>query len=1319
MGLFLSSSLAVATNGSGAGAGSAHQPLAFTPPLNGGITVCGKGVNRTMSPQDSIGGNITVCNGASLTFVNSVVTVHSFTATDNLLLANDLNYRFHVNVTTGGQLHLVNSMLNTTAQSLNAYPKLNLTVDNGVVSLDNSSLAFAGTVYVVNDSTLFLNDSSLMPNPSIPAGPSNVTADNMYAPTLTVFNGSNVVSVNSTIINSYKDSNAPGAPLDQNFIRDTNVTISNNTIYGVGPLDPSYLFYDTYDVWGGATLNLSVYNPIGFSANVGISAYGNTASLRPVVFSPGVHFANFQLPQSFVSSTLQAGGLRGFLDGLQTGKIGVDFTGSTAAPGTSWMANAVLTLIPQYGFNETFADNSHLYAVDSTFDVNWVNSTCFIPSDSNKMYFTGGSSADLLSTSTYAAYSGVGGLCADVNAFDVDSSSQYMVYNWVKVQAVGSTGSPLANAILTVTANGTDQYTNGMFTQASNPAHFDSPLFRNAVEEMAVPAGATYTYGNTSSQGNVTYAIATSSVTRSTLPDGVFVGAYSLSFSEDNYLIGAAGGGFKVLTATSPATNVCSWPYFSITCATTVLPKPIALPLVTANLRITTPPHVTAINGQACFSSCPVYEGETVTVSLTVYDSNSYVIAGNVSVPVYLYNVYTTRTGGQINNTFFPIQEVVNGDFSSLNTTVLQYAFTVPYGVSNSPSPYFWAAIDPFNVAPSSGNVERNSTTSYTALASPQVLPSDVSIMVYDACTGNVLFIAQSNTCDQVRFQATVTNSGDAEVNVGVTFLWNSTVSLGTVSANLNPLVTPTRVFAENMTVNPTNSEGYLVVSVASISPIGPPPFITNVTDSGLQFADYAHPVLTNFSLMSVNASGGTPQWANPCVATCRSLSSFQVGNLMGIQATFMNLGGPAKSNATLLLDVAGVTTLVNVTCQGVVIPAESAYQCFTWWHVNDTIFGGTLGPSEFVFKLNWENSWAYGVNYFSMPITFNVTIAPPKITDVGLTFSHAVYNAGSSELQSGSAIIGGTIEYEGAYAATFTVSFDSNDAGVACMAYVTSNSIVNGSSLPVIPLPYACMVAGNYYIVITVSYEGGQAAFQYPDAIQVNSVTTGGSTSFLNSPFFWIIIAVIVVVVAVAVFFLMRRMGKGNLVECGECGELIPESAIACPKCGAEFEKEMVRCSRCGSTIGATNKVCPDCSVVLVGKEQDPSAPAFARFTDRFRAVAKKELGDNYNEGAFWDWWKRQASYVPFNTFKQQQGGGAMMGGQSPMMASQAAMGMEAMPPQEMPQSQQQMQAQQQPMQQQPEVSGPQGGMKVCPSCGRNINESFLVCPFCGAVTR
>jgi hypothetical protein len=314
-----------------------------------------------------------------------------------------------------------------------------------------------------------------------------------------------------------------------------------------------------------------------------------------------------------------------------------------------------------------------------------------------------------------------------------------------------------------------------------------------------------------------------------------------------------------------------------------------------------------------------------------------------------------------------------------------------------------------------------------------------------------------------------------------------------------------------------------------------------------------------------------------------------------------------------------------------------------------------------------------------------------------------------------------GTIGFEGTGGASATVSLNSPDAGVDCPVPLVNATQYNQSSLNSFTLPIDCLEPGNYYILITLSYEGAQYIFQVPNAITINGATPAPSSSFLGSYFFWIIIAVVIVVAVVLVYFFMRRMGKGNLVECGECGELIPESAIACPKCGAEFEKEMVRCSRCGSTIGAMNKVCPDCAVVLVGKDQDPNAPAFARFTDRFRAVAKKELGDNYNEGAFWDWWKRQSSYVPFNTFKQQQGGGAMMGGQSPMMASSAAMGMEAMPPQDQAQMQQQpMQqpVQQQPMQQ-PEAIGGGGGMKVCPSCGRNINESFLVCPFCGAVTR
>jgi ribosomal protein L40E len=90
-----------------------------------------------------------------------------------------------------------------------------------------------------------------------------------------------------------------------------------------------------------------------------------------------------------------------------------------------------------------------------------------------------------------------------------------------------------------------------------------------------------------------------------------------------------------------------------------------------------------------------------------------------------------------------------------------------------------------------------------------------------------------------------------------------------------------------------------------------------------------------------------------------------------------------------------------------------------------------------------------------------------------------------------------------------------------------------------------------------------------------------------------WVIAAVILVVVGVAggsaFFYLKMQSEASKLVECGECGAFIPESAIKCPKCGTEFETEVVKCSECGSWIPPTVLECPKCGAAFKKKGQAP----------------------------------------------------------------------------------------------------------------------------------
>ena len=133
------------------------------------------------------------------------------------------------------------------------------------------------------------------------------------------------------------------------------------------------------------------------------------------------------------------------------------------------------------------------------------------------------------------------------------------------------------------------------------------------------------------------------------------------------------------------------------------------------------------------------------------------------------------------------------------------------------------------------------------------------------------------------------------------------------------------------------------------------------------------------------------------------------------------------------------------------------------------------------------------------------------------------------------------------------------------------------------------------------------------------------------------IIIIIVVISVVVAVVYL-KKTSREKMVECGECGALIPEASKKCPKCGTMFEVTMARCSNCKSWIPATAKECPECGVVFVKHEkradatyEDKMKGEYLKFIERYKTVAQRKLGKKYNEEGFWAWWKDQPTYIAF----------------------------------------------------------------------------------------
>jgi RNA polymerase subunit RPABC4/transcription elongation factor Spt4 len=94
--------------------------------------------------------------------------------------------------------------------------------------------------------------------------------------------------------------------------------------------------------------------------------------------------------------------------------------------------------------------------------------------------------------------------------------------------------------------------------------------------------------------------------------------------------------------------------------------------------------------------------------------------------------------------------------------------------------------------------------------------------------------------------------------------------------------------------------------------------------------------------------------------------------------------------------------------------------------------------------------------------------------------------------------------------------------------------------------------------------------------AIKVKDDKPEDDTNFL-------LIAIIAIVAGAAV--VAGTLGywafssKGRMVECGECGTLVPETANVCPKCGIEFEVEVAKCSVCESWIKSDATACPYCN--------------------------------------------------------------------------------------------------------------------------------------------
>jgi len=497
-----------------------------------------------------------------------------------------------------------------------------------------------------------------------------------------------------------------------------------------------------------------------------------------------------------------------------------------------------------------------------------------------------------------------------------------------------------------------------------------------------------------------------------------------------------------------------------------------------------------------------------------------------------------------------------------------------------------------------------------------------------------------------------------------------------------------------------------------------------NASDLGPQqsFAGY-------FGLMTPN----TPiVLANGALAPNGSV---RIGQTLGLEITLVDAGTATitQVGGELFYNVSSVKLLDSVNVTGLHLTTSGQSATFNLsWVVNDSVTGlhGTfLNTFSALLDYNLgEPSRGGGTIVSTVVVTLApsqirlVSVTPPSSTTLDLNAQYAT---------------NGTLQYNGTQAASI-VLYATPTSGGAPVEIAVDRALPGSFDMVWFPLQQLLSAGTSYRLSVVATYNGVSSTPYLVPGVYSVPAPPSSPTSFLTQTILglplwvWLAIAGAIVVGLVAFLFVARRQAAGKLVECGECGNLIPEEATVCPKCGAEFETDLIRCSRCASTIPADSKFCPECAAQLLGKpgegEADPERQGYADFTEKYRAEGKRELGDNYSEGAFWDWWKRQPSYTSFSQWKLQQGSGTPRAGMTAPPTGTTTTPESSYVTPRPPKGGGGAAAYAPPLTSAPSAAPlpstappppPAGGLKACPNCGKEIPPEYLVCPFCGAVTQ
>lgn len=265
--------------------------------------------------------------------------------------------------------------------------------------------------------------------------------------------------------------------------------------------------------------------------------------------------------------------------------------------------------------------------------------------------------------------------------------------------------------------------------------------------------------------------------------------------------------------------------------------------------------------------------------------------------------------------------------------------------------------------------------------------------------------------------------------------------------------------------------------------------------------------------------------------------------------------------------------------------------------------------------------------------MAFEVTAMNP---DISISLSKVNYAPGDAILVDGRVTQGDQKAPLAGLAVSVVVT---DSSGFPLTVVQTTTTDADGYFYAVLQTPSG--KEGDQLVRATVTSSDGN----FTNLANINIIAPFTPQSIPN--WVYLLIVAIVIAVIVAFSFYLYKVGLGRMVECGNCGALIPEVSKHCPKCGVEFEADTAKCSECGAWIPAKAESCPDCGAKfmtepLEGEQGSGYIEAmrkqYEEYVDGFRNQAKTALGVKYSEEKFQEWLQTEPNYLPFEEWLRKE---------------------------------------------------------------------------------